>query len=585
MQSKAKLRAGKLIVLEGADGVGKSTLAAELAQYIGNAGQETRILSFPGREPATLGNLVYAIHHEPMRFGIRNITEASKQLLHIAAHIDVIGSIQALLRSGHAVILDRYWWSTWVYGRTAGVPVKLLGAMINVEREAWGHTSPELVVLVRRRGPIGRDVNLTDWQRLQGQYSDLAARENKHVPVLLLDDPPSTDVACKAIVAALSSRPGPPLDIPRQESLIDVSSPDLRLDPPVVLTHLSPLKATTAYDTYWRFAAERQEIFFKRLEGHSAPWTQDAILQTFKFTNAYRAADRVSQFLIRRVIYNEAYPADLDEVFFRILLFKLFNKIATWELLERSIGRILHSEYSYSRYDDILTQAMARGERIYSGAYIMPSGGRILGSNIKHRNHLMLLERMMADRAPAKIQEARTMHEGFDILLGYPTIGEFLAYQFIIDLNYSSLASFDENDFVVPGPGALDGIRKCFIDLGGLNEPELIRFIVDQQEREFARLGLHFRSLWGRPLKLIDCQNVFCEVDKYSRVRHPELIGISGRTRIKQRFSRNLDPIAYWFPPKWGINGLIEQTPTNSPPSDKSTVTADGLLYGNNTSD
>ncbi|MCK9912538.1 putative DNA base hypermodification protein, partial [Microbacteriaceae bacterium K1510] len=69
-------------------------------------------------------------------------------------------------------------------------------------------------------------------------------------------------------------------------------------------------------------------------------------------------------------------------------------------------------------------------------------------------------------------------------------------------------------EFVMPGPGALDGIRKCFSSLGGLNEPEIIRLMADIQSDEFARLGLQFRSLFGRSLQLIDCQNLFCEVDK-----------------------------------------------------------------------
>ncbi|MCH7885985.1 MAG: hypothetical protein IIC01_12165, partial [Planctomycetes bacterium] len=116
-----------------------------------------------------------------------------------------------------------------------------------------------------------------------------------------------------------------------------------------------------------------------------------------------------------------------------------------------------------------------------------------------------------------------------------PTIGPFLAYQYATDLNYSELTSFDEMHFVVPGPGALDGIRKCFSDLGGLNEVEIIKVVADQQEDQFARLGLSFQSLWGRRLQLIDCQNLFCEVGKYARVAHPDVVGLSGRTRIKQK--------------------------------------------------
>jgi hypothetical protein len=149
------------------------------------------------------------------------------------------------------------------------------------------------------------------------------------------------------------------------------------------------------------------------------------------------------------------------------------------------------------------------------------------------------------------------MQEGFEKLRAYPTIGDFLAYQFITDINYSELTDFSEMDFVVPGPGARDGLRKCFVDPGGLNEPELIRLMADLQEQEFERLGLDFQSLWGRPLQLIDCQNLFCEVDKYARVAHPQVAGKTGRVRIKQKFDPIPDPIDLFYPPKWKLNDKI----------------------------
>jgi hypothetical protein len=149
------------------------------------------------------------------------------------------------------------------------------------------------------------------------------------------------------------------------------------------------------------------------------------------------------------------------------------------------------------------------------------------------------------------------MQRAFELLKSYPSLGDFLAYQYVTDINYSELTNFNEADFVVPGPGALDGIRKCFSDRGGLNEPEVIKFMMDRQEQEFERLGLTFRSLWGRPLQLIDCQNLFCEVDKYARVRHPEIEGLSGRSRIKQRFSPRASLQPPWYPPKWGLNEAI----------------------------
>lgn len=327
--------------------------------------------------------------------------------------------------------------------------------------------------------------------------------------------------------------------------------------PVIVSRHLAPAKTTAVYDSYWRFATERQRVFYRRVLGRSWPWTENPILGTYKFTNAYRASDRVSQFLIRNVIYRDDLPGGLEEIVFRTLLFKLFNKIETWQRLEDALGPITFEDYRFDRYDAVLTDTMAQGLRVYSAAYIMPPGSSAFGCKAKHQNHLKLLELMMAQSLPAKLAEARTMQKGFELLRAYPTIGDFLAYQFITDVNYSGVTDFSEMDFVIPGPGARDGLRKCFADTGGLSDAELIRLMADRQQEECARLGLEFPSLWGRPLQLIDCQNLFCEVDKYARVAHPEASGWTGRTRIKQKFVAQFDPIQFWYPPKWGINDRI----------------------------
>lgn len=271
----------------------------------------------------------------------------------------------------------------------------------------------------------------------------------------------------------------------------------------------------------------------------------------------------MSQYLIRRVIYRTDLPSDPTEVVFRILLFKLFNRIETWELLENAVGPLTYAGYSFKQYDQVLSRAMARGQKIYSAAYIMPSGGS-LGHERKHRNHLTLIERMIAGELPTRLAEAGSMQRAFNLIRAYPSIGDFLACQYITDVNYSTVTNFTEMEFVVPGPGAIDGIRKCFIDTGGLSDADVIRFMADRQESEFARLGLDFQNLWGRRLQLIDCQNLFCEVGKYARVMYPEIGGTSGRTRIKQKFFPHPDPIDYWFPPKWGINEAVVCHPPNA---------------------
>jgi hypothetical protein len=310
------------------------------------------------------------------------------------------------------------------------------------------------------------------------------------------------------------------------------------------------LGPTPVFDTYWRFAVARQALYEARLQGQVAPWTSDPILQRHRFTNCYRAADRVSQFLISQVIYQGSQEP--DEVVFRTLLFKVFNRIPTWQRLQAAVGEVSWRGYDYAQYERALSAAFTSGERLYSAAYVIPPPA--FGEARKHANHLRLLELMMSTGVAGKVSSAGSLRGAFEVLRSYPAIGDFLAYQYMIDLNYSPMLAYDEMEFVVPGPGARDGIRKCFGRSADGIEADVIRYMADHQEEHFARLRLHFAGLRGRRLQLIDCQNLFCEVDKYARVAHPDIQGISGRTRIKQSFRPVVEPVPAWFPPKWGIN-------------------------------
>lgn len=318
------------------------------------------------------------------------------------------------------------------------------------------------------------------------------------------------------------------------------------------------LQPTVVFDTYWRFAAARQEMYERRLDGEPAPWTRDPILREHRFTNAYRAADRVSQFLIREVIYGDGTPDHEEDVVFRVLLFKFFNKIETWQALERHVGQVSWRSYDFDAYCQALDDVAGRGP-VYSPAYVIPPPR--LGAATKRENHLRLLERLMRDGLPALAASSGDLAPVYERLRSYPSLGPFLAFQFTIDLNYSEVVGADEDSFVVAGPGARDGIRKCFGRSAHGIESEVIRYMAATQEEHFDRLGLEFGGLFGRPLQLIDCQNLFCEVDKYARVAHPETLGISGRTRIKQKFRPHDSPVTAYFPPRWGLPARDAGTP------------------------
>lgn len=311
-------------------------------------------------------------------------------------------------------------------------------------------------------------------------------------------------------------------------------------------------RTTIIFDTYWRFAVERRAIFCRRLTDPVGPWTDDPILRSYRFTNAYRASDRVSQYLIREVQYRSDRPQTPPELFFRTLLFKFFNRIGTWEEIERAIGPLVWERIDLTAIARVLETMIERRMPLYSPAYIMPAPR--LGCRRKYENHLALLAHMIRERLPERIERAPSLKSVYEMLLAFPGIGRFLAFQYTVDLNYSAMLNFDEADYVVAGPGAIDGIAKCFETAGGMTPENLIHWTAERQDAEFARLGLRFQDLFGRRLQPVDIQNIFCEVSKYTRVSHPEIIGASGRTRIKQIYRSNLSPLAEpMYPPRWRL--------------------------------
>jgi hypothetical protein len=305
------------------------------------------------------------------------------------------------------------------------------------------------------------------------------------------------------------------------------------------------------YELYWRFAYERQAAFQRRLAGVAGPWSDDPILQRYKFCNVYRACDRVSQYLIRDVAYAPNAESSADRIF-QIVAFRVFSNIATWETLKQILGQPpTISDLTNGAFELALNAAKRQNGKLYTGAFIL-CANKAFGHDEKHLNHIALFRHMFIERKfSERVLEARSLEGVVGQLQSFPLIGPFMAYQIAIDVNYSDLLSFDENDYTQAGPGALRGLKKAFVDLGDYSAADTISWMVEQQGVEFARLRLPFSGLFGRPLHAIDCQGLFCELDKYCREAAPHLV--SNRSRIKSRFTPQASVPELFFPPKWKL--------------------------------
>lgn len=316
------------------------------------------------------------------------------------------------------------------------------------------------------------------------------------------------------------------------------------------------LRPTQVYDSYWSFAAKRQALYWGRLERSNRLAEYDPIIAQHRFTNAYRALDRVSQYLIAVVQRSPETLNDARDQAFRTLLFKIFNRIETWESLERELGVIRWRGFDFDAAARVLEKRRSTGCPIYSAAYIMPSPK--LGHDRKHENHLSLLKSFFDGKSADTLLRSTTLSDAYEALLDLPGVGRFLAFQFAVDIGYSDAFAFDESEFVIAGPGARDGIAKCFENWRDFALEDVIMAVHKAQEEEFALRALAFRPIPNRLLQPIDCQNLFCEVSKYARIAHPEVRGADGRQRIKQKYSPSTRPLqSAVFPAHWQCAQLV----------------------------
>jgi len=312
-----------------------------------------------------------------------------------------------------------------------------------------------------------------------------------------------------------------------------------------------PVPREGVYDLYWEFAAKRQQAFLRRYAGEDGPWSDDPILQEYKFCNVFRVLDRVSQYMVREVCYSNEPRTPADAIF-QITAFRTLSRIETWEELRRRLGHApTLQNLADGSFEQALTEMKNEGQTLYTGAFILCAADAY-GRGLKHLNHVALfIDMFLAHDAASEILAAPSLEAVYQIYHRCPLYGNFMAYQTAIDVNYSDLINFSENDFTVPGLGAIRGIKKLFTDLGDYTPAEVVLWMVERQDQEFKRLGLRFDGLWGHKIQAIDAQGLFCETDKYCRVRLPELA--SNRTRIKAHFKPISAPGTVFLPPKWGV--------------------------------
>ncbi|KAH8093785.1 hypothetical protein BXZ70DRAFT_976289 [Cristinia sonorae] len=331
-----------------------------------------------------------------------------------------------------------------------------------------------------------------------------------------------------------------------------------------------PFPVSPILDTFFWYMAERHRIHQLRCAGQEKPWSKDDILNSHCFTNVFRVYDRTTQYILRNVIQKGSQ--DLYEVTFRVLLFRFFNRPETWEYLEEHLGNptLKWSEFDVGAYDRVLSLLVSRtGSALYGAAYICPAPP--FGWPKNHSNHLRLVQLLMNDDLPKELVKCKFLKDAHGRIGLYPSIGDFIGFQLLLDLNMSSHFKWSEQEWAALGPGSSACLRKMFGPSIAGYEQDAIRYLYESQESHFARLGITRnqvpRLCEGRPagVSAVDIEHSLCECEKYSRGRFPHIKG--KRTQVGRTFKASSEPITTEIPEHWKYPVAKMAPPLNPPPA------------------
>lgn len=145
-----------IYVFEGIDNVGKSTIIRKLKDKIDESSEKgCSIVAFPGNDSRTLGELVYDIHHHQNNYFDLPLNDCSLQLLHVASHIDLIQrKILPMMKTGKIILMDRFWWSTYVYGIASGLTKEVIETIISPEMIYWQPLDINKIFMIERENRI-----------------------------------------------------------------------------------------------------------------------------------------------------------------------------------------------------------------------------------------------------------------------------------------------------------------------------------------------------------------------------------------------------------------------------------------------
>ena len=273
-----------------------------------------------------------------------------------------------------------------------------------------------------------------------------------------------------------------------------------------------------AVESFFGWINERHAIYQRRAGGQPPPWTDDAILARYKFTNPFRENDRVTVWM-REHWTNPHHNRPAGEMIFNCCLFRM---VGTSEFAADH-GWV--TEWDPEATKQLIMDRLARKERTFTGAYIITNQGLKDPKAVVVVDHFLTpiwRDREKLAHIAQTTNSLQALHAEFALYKGWGG-GGFMAYEVVTDLNYTPVLAnaVDRFSWANAGPGAVRGLNRLHLrDLKkGMNQT--------QANREMQELLVQAEKYIAPnvPLGDVDMRTIehsLCEWDKYQRVLHSQ---------------------------------------------------------------
>jgi hypothetical protein len=286
------------------------------------------------------------------------------------------------------------------------------------------------------------------------------------------------------------------------------------------------LKPTIGFDLLWHWIKERHRIWLARMNNEPAPWTDDPNIATYKYCNVIRDLDTES-LTCQKIANSGPSLISFPEQALRTLAFKQFNWTPTFEAWENGLKtKLCIANFDIARLEELTP----RGKH-YSAAYNIspPNASNIVKAGLPPntspvRYHLWVVEQMHKKGIFEKIGDTKDLGQVYRILIKQPRINTLKGSQMTMDLNYGPWLKHSIWEFCICGPGAVDGITKCFHNPQGYSPEYITRLVTEgQDECSLIAVGAPAPKFNGYPLYPMAIQNAFCDNGKHTRLAAPQL--------------------------------------------------------------